>query len=124
MHDVSIKKIEDMDYYRGEHSIPGIRFRPASRELGVTAWGMGVLEIEPGCTSYPEHDHAQDGQEEVYAVLRGSGTLIADDGEQAIEQGTLVRVGPGTKRRFVPGDEGLLLLAIGATPGQAYAPRS
>jgi quercetin dioxygenase-like cupin family protein len=120
MSDIVVKQWQEMDYYKGPHAIPGIRFHPAARELGVTAWGMSVLEIDAGCAQYPEHDHAKDGQEEVYVVLRGSATLQTAAGQQALETGTLVRVGPGEKRKFHPGPDGLVLLAIGATPGKAY----
>ncbi len=123
MADVQVKRIEDVDYYDGPNAIPGIRFHSAGRSLGVTAWGMNVLEIEPGCTGYPEHDHARDGQEEVYVVLRGSATLEAGDARVELAEGTLVRVGPRQRRKFLPGDRGVTLLAIGATPGKAYEPR-
>jgi mannose-6-phosphate isomerase-like protein (cupin superfamily) len=123
MIDVQVKRIEDIEFYKGPNAIPGIRMHPAARSLGVTAWGMSVLEIEPGCTGYPEHDHARDGQEEVYVVLRGAATLAAGDERIEVAAGTLVRVGPGQRRKFLPGSEGVTLLAIGATPGKAYEPR-
>ncbi len=121
--DVQVKRIEEIDFYEGPNAIPGIRFHPAARSLGVTAWGMNVIEIEPGCSGYPEHDHARDGQEEVYVVLRGSATLAAGDERIALGPGTLVRVGPAQRRKFLPGEDGVTLLAIGATPGKAYEPR-
>ena len=123
MADVQVKRIEDIDYYKGPGAIPGIRFHSAARSLGVTAWGMSVLEIEPGCTGYPEHDHERDGQEEVYVVLRGSATLEAGDDRVELAEGTLVRVGPKQRRKFLAGGRGVTLLAIGATPGKAYEPR-
>ncbi len=120
MADVQVKRIEEIEFFQGPKAVPGIRFRPAARALGVTAWGMNVLDIEPGCTGYPEHDHARDGQEEVYAVVRGSGTLEAGDVRVPLEAGVLVRVGPQQRRKIVPGPDGLTLIAIGATPGRAY----
>ena len=117
---VTTKRIADCDYYKGPNAIAGIKFRTAGRELGITAWGMNVLDIEAGCTGYPEHDHIKDGQEEVYVVLEGSGTLLAPDGEHALEAGTLVRVSHDTKRKIVPGKGGIRVLAIGGTPGKAY----
>lgn len=122
MSDVNVKRTEEVDYYQGPNMIAGIRFRAAARALGVTAWGMNVIEIDAGCEKYPEHDHHKDGQEEVYVVLRGSATLHAG-GEWKLEPGALVRVGPQQKRKFIPGPQGVTLLALGATPGQAYKPR-
>ena len=122
MSEVTVKRLEEVDIYQGPNFIPGMKFRPAGRGLGVTAWGMNVIEIEAGCEKYVEHDHAKDGQEEVYIVLRGSATLRAG-GEWKLEAGSMVRVGPQQKRKFLPGPQGVTLLAIGATPGKAYQPR-
>jgi mannose-6-phosphate isomerase-like protein (cupin superfamily) len=60
------------------------------------------------------------GQEEVYIALRGSGTLEADGEEYPIDSEHIVRVGPSVKRKITAGPDGLRLLALGATPGEAY----
>ncbi|HUP21008.1 MAG TPA: cupin domain-containing protein [Gemmatimonadota bacterium] len=123
MSDVTVQRIDDLEPYTGPHAREGIRFKPMARPLGVTAWGMNVLEMAPGATTYPEHDHAEDGQEEVFVVLAGAATLVAGDDERRVEAGEAVRIGPGVKRSWRPGDEGVTLLALGGTPGKAYAPR-
>ncbi len=120
---VTIKQIEELEYYQGPNAIAGIRFRTAGAQLGVSAWGMNVLEIEPHCTGYPEHAHDQDGQEEVYVVLRGEARLVTPAGEQRVAEGTMVHVPPQTVRKWVTDDRGVTWLALGATPGQAYRPR-
>lgn len=123
MNSVTKKEISDLGYYSGPHSIPGIKFRYAAKDLGVTAWGMNVLEIEPNCNDYPEHDHLKDEQEEVYVVLKGSATLHADGKEWQLQEGSLIRVGPQSKRKILPGPRGVTLLALGGTPGKAYQVR-
>jgi mannose-6-phosphate isomerase-like protein (cupin superfamily) len=123
MTDVKAKHYGEIPYYQGQNAIPGIKFHTAGRDLGVAAWGMNVIAIDAGCMRYPEHDHVRDGQEEVYVVLRGGGTLKAGTEEMAVEAGMLVRVGPGQQRKFLPGPEGIVVLAIGGTPGEAYKPR-
>lgn len=120
MTDVTIKRLDELDFYQGEHEIPGIRFHAAGKQLGVKAWGMNVLSLEPGADGYPEHDHIEDGQQEVYVLLRGSATLIAGDQRWLLEAGTMALVDPATKRKLLPGSEGATVLAIGATPGKAY----
>ncbi len=120
MTDVKARQIDDIPPYAGPNTIPGIRFRPAGREMGVSAWGMNVLTIEAGCTGYPEHDHAKDGQEEVYVVLDGDGVLDAGGEKTALSRGMLVRIGASTKRKISPGARGISILAIGGTPGKAY----
>lgn len=119
MPDVTVKSIDELESYEG-----GGQFHYAAKGLGVTAWGMNVEVLPPGWDGYPEHDHAEDGQEEVYVVLDGSATLHADGEEWRLEPGTLARVGAEQKRRIVPGEDGVTLLAIGATPGKAYGPSS
>ena len=123
MSEVKARTVDEIPYYQGPNAIPGIRFRMAARELGVTAWGMSLLEIDAGCTGYPEHDHQRDGQEEVYVVLRGDGTIDTSGEKTALSTGMLVRVGPSQKRKIVPGAQGITVLAIGATPGKVYEPR-
>ncbi len=120
MSDVIKKEVGELDYYKGEHAISGIKFRYAAKELGVSAWGMNVLEIDANCSAYPEHDHLKDGQEEVYTVLKGSATLISEGKEWPLKVGSLIKVGPGTKRKILPGKDGVTILAIGGTPGKAY----
>ncbi len=122
MVDVTVKRFEELDCYRGQ-GVPEGRFQYAGKGLGVTAWGMNILNLPPGWTDYPDHDHAKDGQEEVYVVLRGNATLRAGGESWELSPGTLARVGAGQKRRIVPGSQGVTLLAIGGTPGKAYQPR-
>jgi uncharacterized cupin superfamily protein len=95
----------------------------ARKSLGVTAWGMNVERLPAGYDKYPEHDHAEDGQEEVYVVLEGKATLHADGESWDLTRGTLARVGAGQKRTITTG-EGATLLVLGGTPGTAYEPRA
>jgi mannose-6-phosphate isomerase-like protein (cupin superfamily) len=116
MPDVTVKHLDELDSHAGQ-------FLYAARGLGVTAWGMNVERLPPGWPDFPDHDHAEEGQEEVYVVLEGSATLYADGESWRLEPGILVRVGPEQKRKIVPGDDGVTLLALGGTPGKAYEPR-
>lgn len=120
MEDITVKAIEEIEPYRGPHEIPGIRFRPVRQALGVSAWGMNVIELDPDTTGYPEHDHAGDGQEEVYVVLQGSVVLVVGDDRRTLHAGDLVRVAANVKRKLVTEDQGVRVLALGATPGQPY----
>src|SRR5260370_35776099 len=104
MSEVTVKRLEEIDFYQGPNFIPGMKFRPAGRGLGVSAWGMNVIEIEAGCEKYPEHDHSKDGQGEVYGVLRGSATLRAGGGGK-LGAGALLRAGPQEQRRFLAGTQ-------------------
>lgn len=116
MADVTVKTIDDFEDYGGQ-------FFYAGKGLGVTAWGMNVERLPAGWQDFPDHDHSEQGQEEVYVVLAGDGTLYADGETWPLVPATFARVGAEQKRRIVPGSQGITLLALGGTPGKAYEPR-
>ena len=91
--------------------------------LGVSAFGINILDIAPDYTT-SDHTESQSGQEEVYLVLRGSATmLVGDPGEEErVELGPdmVARVAPEARRLFKTGPDGARLLIVGGAPGQAY----
>jgi quercetin dioxygenase-like cupin family protein len=89
-------------------------FRGLSAPLGVQAFRVNRLELPPGAEG-PAHDHTGDGQEEVYAVIGGGGTLIVDGDEVALSPGHFVFCPPEANRQLRAGDEGLVWIGIGAT---------
>jgi hypothetical protein len=95
-------------------------FKRARASLGVESFGMQVLDLPPNATLYPEHDHADSGQEEVFVVLRGAGEIEIDGQRHALDPDTMVRVGPAPKRKIWPGDDGMRVLALGGCPGAVY----
>ena len=119
MADVTVKKFEDLDYYKGEGVGPR-QFSYAGKSLGVSSWGMNLLNLPANWDGYPDHDHASDGQEEVYVVLKGDATLKADGQTWKLEPGMFTRVGAAQKRKIVPGSQGVTILALGGTPGKPY----
>jgi mannose-6-phosphate isomerase-like protein (cupin superfamily) len=92
----------------------------AGDELGVQAFGLQMLDLPAGFDAYPEHDHAHDGQEEVYVVLAGAAELLVDGEAIRVDEGSLVRLDPAARRKLVPGPEGVRVLAIGRVPGGDY----
>jgi len=132
MADITHTKVDDIDAIDG--FFEGIKFHKAAAGLGVSSFGISIIDLAPGASDYPEHDHSEDGiggrmfakrpeqlgQEEVYVALSGSGTLEADGEKYSIDADHIVRVGPAVKRKVTPGPEGIRLLAIGATPGEPY----
>ena len=114
MADYTAKKISDMQAGFGGG------FIKARAELGVSSFGMQVIAMPPNFTDYPEHDHGEDGQEEVYAVLEGSGTMEVAGDNIPMDSETLIRVPAGTMRKVVAGPDGIQMLVLGGTPGQLY----
>ncbi len=115
MGDFTIKRISDMEGRAGG------TVRKARAELGVTSFGLSFESFPPNMSQYPEHDHSGDGQEEVYIVVAGSGTIEIDGQPHRLEPEVAVRVAPGTMRKIVTGPEGIKLVVIGGVPGQVYA---
>jgi uncharacterized cupin superfamily protein len=92
----------------------------AGDALGVASFGLQVLDLPGGFAGYPEHDHAHDRQEEVYVVLDGSAEFELDGERVQAPAGALLRVDPAAKRKLVPGESGVQVLAIGSTLDGAY----
>lgn len=114
MADYTAKRIDEMEAGFGGG------FVKARAELGVTAFGMQVIQLPPNYTDYPEHDHADSGQEEAFLAIGGSGWMDIEGERVDLDDATLVRVGPAAKRKIYSGSEGLRVLAIGGAPGEAY----
>ena len=114
MGDFTAKRIEEMEAGFGGG------FVKARAELGVKAFGLQVIQLPPDFGDYPEHDHADSGQEEVFLAIGGSGWIDIEGERVELDPETLVRVGPETKRKVHSGPQGLRLLAIGGAPGEAY----
>ncbi len=79
---------------------------------------MQVIDLPPDYPDYPEHDHAESGQEEVYTALRGSGYIDVEGERIQFTPDVIVRVGPAARRKVFAGPEGLRMIALGATPGK------
>jgi uncharacterized cupin superfamily protein len=116
MADVTVKRLEEFE------AIFGGGYRRVRAGLGVSSFGLALMDFPPGFTQYPEHDHGPDGQEEVYSVLTGKATLTVGGGDYELEPGVFARVGPQEARKISTGDEGARVLAIGAAPGKIYEP--
>jgi mannose-6-phosphate isomerase-like protein (cupin superfamily) len=128
--DVTHAGIDELDPIQG--FLEGFTFRRVGAELGVTPFGMSIIDMPPGTTAYPEHDHSSEGpgnppahqlgQEEVYIALRGSADVEVDGRRYPVDADHVIRVGPTARRKILPGPDGVRLLAIGGFPGQAYDP--
>ena len=119
MPDMTVKKVDDMEaIFYGS-------FKRAGASVAVESFGMNVIDFPPdaGEGVYPDHDHADVGEEEVYLAWRGSGILSVEGEEITLDQDTVVRVGPETKRKVRSGPDGLRLLVLGGVPGAVYERR-
>ncbi len=128
--DVTHAGIDELDPIEG--FLEGFAFRRVGAALGVTPFGMSIIDMPPETTAYPEHDHCSEGpgnppahqlgQEEVYIALRGSADVEVDGRRYPVDASHLIRVGPTARRKLLPGPDGVRLLAIGGYPDKAYDP--
>ena len=116
MPDVTVKRVEDFE------AIFGGGFRRVRAGLGVTSFGLAVIDLPPNFKHFPEHDQTHDDQEEVYSVLSGRAILRVGGEEHELVPGVFARVGATEKRKLITGDEPARILAMGAMPGKAYEP--
>jgi mannose-6-phosphate isomerase-like protein (cupin superfamily) len=115
-----------------EGFLEGFTFRRAAAQMGVTPFGMSIIDMPAGTTAYPEHDHSSEGpgnppahqlgQEEVYIALLGSADVQVDGHRYELDAEHIIRVGPTARRKILPGPDGVRLLAVGGFPGRAYDP--
>ena len=78
-----------------------------SAELGISRW-----RYEPGKKT---RGHRHEVQEEVYAVISGSGRVKLDDEIIEIKQWDVIRVAPKVARGFEAGPDGLEIIAAGGS---------
>jgi len=87
------------------------RFVPLRRELEVTSFGLNQINLQPGQRG---RIHRHLNQEEVYIVLRGELTLGIEGEEEALPEGSAIRVGPAVRRQLSNrSSEPVVLLALG-----------
>ena len=115
MTDYTAKRFDEME------PIFGGFFLRSRASLGVTSFGMQVLNFPPNSgDAYPNHNHAESGQEEVYVVLDGAADFDIEGERLHLEPEMALRVGPTVNRKISTGSEGAQILALGAVPGAAY----
>jgi hypothetical protein len=114
MGEYAVKKIDDMEaIYLGA-------FKRARAELGVESFGLQVIDMPPNYENYPEHDHAEDGQEEVFMAIHGGGEIEIDGERFPLDPDHMARVAAGTKRKVWPGADGIRMVIVGGVPGAVY----
>lgn len=74
--------------------------------------GVTILDADPGWTG-KEHDHADDGQEEVYVLLEGEATVTVDGEDVELDAGEAIRVGPDASRQIKNGDTESKFVLVG-----------
>lgn len=82
------------------------------QDLGLTGCEVSLNRLPAGKAMPFVHAHRKN--EELYIVLRGSGTFFVDGAEFPVREGSLVRVAPQGARSWQAGDEDLYFICIQA----------
>jgi uncharacterized cupin superfamily protein len=99
----------------GPHPASSPYDKGIGQALGVRAFGIYQVELPPGAETV-RHNHADDGAEDVYAVLYGTGTVVVDGQVVPVAPGQFIAVSPESVRHVRAGDSGLILIAVCAAP--------
>jgi mannose-6-phosphate isomerase-like protein (cupin superfamily) len=83
--------------------------------LGLTGCKVSLNRLPAGKGMPFVHSHKKN--EELYIVLRGSGTFYVDGEEFPISEGSLIRVAPAGERAWKAVDEDLYFICIQAEAG-------
>ena len=112
MADVTVKHIDDLDSHEGRGT-----FMFARKGLGVTSFGMNVERWPPGTRTTRITTTRRTGRKRSTSSWKARSPSRRAMTRSSSGQGTFARVGPGQKRKLVPGDDGVTLLALGGKPG-------
>jgi uncharacterized cupin superfamily protein len=94
------------------------------RSLGVSAFGLNVVDIAAG-ESIPEHDEVDRDQEEVFLTLAGAPTLVVDGTDHPLPVGTFARLDVEPRRTVRnDGDGPARVLIMSAPRTSGYEPMS
>ncbi|MFL5908645.1 MAG: cupin domain-containing protein [Solirubrobacterales bacterium] len=113
----TIKQVDEFEEMEGSG---GATWHLARKTLGAEAFGFNVVDIEPG-GQIPAHDHSGDNQEEVFIILEGKATIVADDEDHDAPAGTYVRYAPEVNRTIRnESDAPVRALLIGVPADSGY----
>ena len=101
-----------VDYESVESVGDGLHF--LRDPLDCEKLGVTVLDAEPGWTG-KEHDHAEDGQEEVYVLLEGSATVTVEGEDLSLSAGEALRIPADATRQIHNGDAESTFVLVGAS---------
>ena len=66
----------------------------------------------PNWEHYPEHDHAANNEASFIFRWTGTGLFTAEGQTYPMKRGFLIRVGAATRRKIVPGPDGMTLFDV------------
>ena len=102
--------VSDVAVGPGSHPAASAFDKCVGDELGLTAFGLYQVELPAGAETV-QHDHGDDGAEDAYAVLRGSGIVVVDGEEISVASGDFIAVTAESSRHVRAGENGMVFIA-------------
>jgi quercetin dioxygenase-like cupin family protein len=100
-----------------EKKIPAGRWQQLNERLGIRAFGVNAVAMDPDDEFDIEHDEAGDGAQEMYVVVSGRAGFRLGDEEVEAGPGDVVAVpDPSETRDYWALEPGTRIVCIGATP--------
>lgn len=90
-----------------------------SRSMGCEGVGFSLVRFKPGVGA--NHFHRHKVQEEIYMMLKGTGSIILDGRRHLMPEGTIVRVAPPANRAI--GNDSkrdAIFLVMGGVPPKKF----
>jgi uncharacterized cupin superfamily protein len=109
----TIVSVHDVPVESMRHGRVDSEWRVLGDRLASVASGMSYVTVAPGACATPFHCHG--AEEEMFAVLGGTGTLRLGEERHAVRAGHVVARPPATRaaHQFIAGEDGLTLLTWG-----------
>lgn len=116
--------IKHRDEFESMEGSGDCTWKLARKALGTAAFGFNLVEIAPG-GQIPEHDEAESGQVELYAILEGEAVLRLDEEDHPAPAGTFAAIDPPATRTILNRSNApVTALLIGVQPEGGYKPMS
>ena len=99
------------------YEIPYGRWQRLNEPLGIRAFGISAVAMEPGDGADMTHDEADCGHQEVYVVISGRAAFQLGDEQVEAGPGDVVSVPePAETRNYWALEPGTRIVCIGAEP--------
>jgi quercetin dioxygenase-like cupin family protein len=119
---VAAYEIKHRDDFETMEGSGGATWLLARKALGESAFGFNLVEIAPA-GQIPEHDEAESGQHELYAILEGEAVLRIGGEDHAAPAGTFAAIEPPVSRTILNRSGApVTALLIGVAPSGGYEP--
>jgi len=89
---------------------PGKYF--VGEELGLTGCECSLNRLPAGVGMPFIHTHKHN--EELFIIIRGSGTFYIDGEEFPVQEGSVIKISPSAKRAWKAGDEDMYMICVQA----------